>query len=112
MLERMQEQGQDPPALANRPTLEPHLKFVWETFWELNTERPPSMGGVTRIPYRAFLDYAYTYQFTRQDTKDIWPLVRQLDTAYITYHDERQAEKVAKDKQKAGRPGPRAKHKP
>lgn len=108
MLEQLQEQGQSPPALLARPVLEEHLRFTWDVFWELNADRPPSMGGVTRIPFGAYLKYADLHQFTRQDTKDIWDSVRQLDAAYTTYHEERQAEKAAKGKAKGSKPGQKA----
>lgn len=40
-----EESGVLPPALANRPALQKHLKYYWDAFWELQAGRQYTEKG-------------------------------------------------------------------
>lgn len=92
-----------PVALQKKPDLKPHLKHVWDLFWELSETRPPAFSGVAALLLSEFLSHAGLYQFTRLETQESWHYVRVLDRAYRSYQQKWQEEN-AKSKPSAKKP--------
>lgn len=65
--------------------------FYWSAFWELNTERPSSMG-IVQIPVSAIEAYSEKpiLRFTLREQWAFKSIMRTLDHAYIEVESERQ----------------------
>jgi len=84
-----------PDSILNAPTLEKHLSFYLDAFWELSSERQIGFGeGV--IPITAILNYASHYDFNSEEEHDLVFLIRKQDEAYLKYRKLQEERKKKK----------------
>ncbi len=77
-------EGREPvKALVQKPELFEFLQPYWDAFWALDSERQVTMGGATRIPWRAIDAYARRYGFEGNGFLRLEYLLRRMDTAYL-----------------------------
>lgn len=86
----------DLPFLAARQDPDEALRFVWDAFWNLSTDRP--VGFATGpIPWSAVDRYAGRHRLEGADSfQRFLDLIRSMDGAYLE-HLEREREKARKD---------------
>ena len=89
-LEDIASAGGDPKALRDRPVLQDHLRFEWDAFWTLLSDRPA--GHSTRIPFTAIDRYADRYGL---ETLDAFERFRSLMTQMNTAFNEASASRNA-----------------
>ncbi len=72
-------------ALDTRPEIEPYLRFVWDAFWELCSDRPVfGMGGVGAIPFSSVDRYAARVGICDADAfSRFLNLIRRMDAAFL-----------------------------
>ena len=70
-----------PDFLLNAPELQTGLQLFLQAFFDLDTERSHSMG-IVLIPWRSIKDYAVAYEFDREQTEDLFYLIRAMDIAH------------------------------
>lgn len=64
------EGGSSPKALESRIVMEDHLRFWWDAFWDMSSERPVHFGGLGRIPLSAIDCWARRYSIDDIDDFD------------------------------------------
>lgn len=80
------ETGQVPKALANRIAPDEERIFVWNAFWELHTDRPVAMAGVSYLPFSSIDRYAARYGLDDIDEFDRFrSLIRAVDAEFVTW---------------------------
>jgi hypothetical protein len=84
------------PFLASREDPDEALRFVWDAFWNLTTDRP--VGFATGpIPWTAVDRYAARHRIDGADAFERFlAVIRAMDGAYLD-HLEREREKARKD---------------
>lgn len=81
----VEDDGVVPPALANRPPLPDHLRFVWAAFANLSRDRSLSEGR-GYIPFAAIDAYARRYGLDHTDEFDrFMALIFALDRAFLEW---------------------------
>lgn len=81
----MAEDGIIPQALAERPTVAPHLREVWRAFWDLHGDRS---SGMTRgaLPFVAIDRWADRYEVGPGDEFETFHrLLRLLDAEFLAW---------------------------
>lgn len=80
-------------ALDAQPEIEPYLRFVWDAFWELNSDRPiGAMGGVGTIPFSSVDRYARRFGINDPDQfSRFLSLIRKIDSKYTVKVNERKS---------------------
>lgn len=81
----MKQFGKLPDFIENSPELQPWLVHYYEAFLELNTDRPPSMGGVPVIPWSAINAYAKEYEYQGEDYDVLQYMIRCMDNALVEH---------------------------
>lgn len=99
MIERWKA-GRKVPVIDKWPELFPGLKRFWEAFFELDSDRPPSMGGFTRIPSGAIIRYARFWGFEGEDAEDLFYFIREMDKEVKIHYEEQANKRSNKAKQK------------
>ena len=105
MLLQMQEQGQSPPALQNRPTLIDRLHWFYACFFEMSSDR----GYVENTPLRLTTGQIHTYwsAYRLYDFEGFAQKMRLIDSVWHTKVLKKQADKASKPKTPSGSPPPR-----
>lgn len=78
------------------------MEFWYESFHKLGTCRPPSFGGMTRIPWTAVSRYCRDYDIHGEDRDDLEYVLQKMDDEYIKYVNEK-SEQERKSKSAAPR---------
>ncbi|WP_185982979.1 phage tail assembly chaperone [Aureimonas mangrovi] len=79
------EEGDEPQALLDRPSVEPHLLPFWEAFHELSTDRPIGMAGAGPIPFTSIDRYASRFGFDDANEFDrLLRMIRAMDQEYLS----------------------------
>lgn len=100
-LETLQEQGQEPEALKNKPRLTPWVADYYKAFQLLSFSRPVGMGGVGAIPISEMVAYFGLAGIHDPDERETFVTMMQaLDSTYLTHVNKKSEETV----QKAQRP--------
>lgn len=88
----MVDSGFDPRAMDNIPEPMPHLNFVMEAFWTLDSERQNGMG-IGRIPWSKAMLYAADVLDLHdpEDRSDFWLMIDTVDREYRNYKPEKPA---------------------
>lgn len=91
----------DLPFLAAREDPDEALRFVWDAFWHLSTDR--SVGFATGpIPWSAIDRYATRHRLDDADSFERFlDLIRSMDGAYL---DRLERERTRKDDAPHGKP--------
>jgi len=77
------------PALEARPEVADHLVFVWQAFWELNSDRAIGFAA-GRIPFSAIDSYASRYGIHDIDAFDRFrTLIRAMEGARAEHQEAR-----------------------
>jgi hypothetical protein len=89
----------DLPFLANREDPDEAVRFAWDAFWHLTTDRP--VGFVTGpIPWTAVDRYAARHRIDSADAFERFhALIRAMDGTYLDH-----LERARKDKPDNGQP--------
>lgn len=89
----------DLPFLASREDPDEAVRFVWDAFWNLTTDRP--VGFATGpIPWGSIDRYAVRHRIDGADAFERFlALIRAMDGAYLDH-----LEQVRKDKPDHGQP--------
>lgn len=76
----------------------PHPRLLlWESFWELNTMRPPAFAGAARIPIDKIEWYAvHKLGYDEDETEAFEFIMQRADAAFVN----EAAKQQAKDNQK------------
>lgn len=76
-----------PEAIAGAPMLRDDLKWIWEAFSDLTTERPPgSMGGAPGlIPWRAMHAYCGAHGIRGVEERHFIEVLKAMDDAYLEH---------------------------
>lgn len=75
-----------PEAIAGAPTLRSDLRWVWDAFSDLTTERPPgSMGPPGHIPWRAMHEYCIAKRIRGEDEDMFVDVIKAMDDAYLEH---------------------------
>ena len=103
MLERMAEQGQTVPALEDRPTLLPRLRWYFDCFVELDSDRSYASGHPLRLSTGQM--HAYWKAYELYNFEDFSGKIRQIDDIWSTKRDEkRKREEATKQAPKGSAP--------
>lgn len=91
-----------PDAIAGAPRLRDDLRWLWEAFSDLTTERPPgSAGGAPgNIPWRAMHAYCGSLGIRDDEERHVIEVIKAMDDAYLEHLC-----KQLKDKSDHGKPG-------
>ena len=76
-----------PKRIANAPTLHLGLELYYNAFWELSTCRSTGWG-LGPIPWLAMREYALVYELTEDQEEDLYYFIREMDNAYVAYHNK------------------------
>jgi hypothetical protein len=71
-----------PDFIANAPELQAGLEIYLKAFYDLDSERS-YISGVAAIPWSKIKDYAEFYQFSEEQTEDLFYLIRAMDNAHM-----------------------------
>ena len=75
-----------PDAIAGAPILREDLRWVWDAFSDLTTERAPgSMGPPGHIPWRAMLSFAQQHRLTGAGYQHFKELIKAMDDVYLEH---------------------------
>lgn len=79
------EQGREPPPqFYERPDISDHLRFYWDAFIELSSERQIGMG-VGPIPRSAVLNYAREFGIgSRDGFYHLYRIIQAVDEDYLS----------------------------
>lgn len=96
-----------PPALAARPSLQPHLDFYLSAFRTLSRSRGRTMGGLVPIEFGEITRWLDEYEVWDRDQRDrVISHIQDLDSTYITVIEEKtnkKATELNKDKRPVGK---------
>ena len=81
-MKRLRARKRVPTHFRPAPILEAHLLFVWDAFWELNTERPMAFA-LGPIPGRAIREHAEFTGIVGDAFDGFRTLIRALDAEYL-----------------------------
>lgn len=100
-LKTLAEQGEEPPALKDRPRLKPWLAEYMGAFKLLSSSRSVGMGGVGAIPISEMMAYFALSEIFDPDERETYiTMMQSLDSAYLkrmnTKSDEQRPEGPAK----------------
>lgn len=84
--------------LSDRPDLPLEDDIYLDAFKKLGSDRPPSMGSVSRIGWKSVVSYGQYYGFTKQEIEELWYIVGKLDDVLL----ESTTEKTKPAKPKKG----------
>lgn len=88
----MAAEGTDIKALDRRPSLDPHLAFVWDGFVSLSVDRQQGMAGPSGIPFLSIDGYAKRYRVDDIDHFDRFKaLICLMDSAYLKWISDQTA---------------------
>lgn len=104
MIERWKA-GRKVPVIDKWPELFPGLRQFWEAFSELDSDRPPSMGGFTRIPTSAIIKYAEFWGFDKEQADDLFYFIREMDQEAKIHYEELSDKSAASKRDKMQAPG-------
>lgn len=96
MLEKMKEQGQDPPALRNRPRLLDRLQWYFECFTDMTGDRSYTQGYPLRLSTSQI--HAYWQIYGLYAMEDFIDKIKMIDSIWITKQSEKH-EKESKQKE-------------
>lgn len=87
------ETGKKPKALIDRPAIDEHLRFAWNAYWELASDRPHNpVGSPAAIPFAAIDRYAARYGVDDMDEfARFHQLVRRMDMAFRAHMSKKNA---------------------
>lgn len=105
MLERMKEQGQDPPALKNRPQLLNRLQWYFECFTEMTSDRSYTQGYPLRLSTSQI--HAYWRIYGLSDMEDFIDKIKQIDSIWIAKQNEKHKKESDKKETPKGSLPPR-----
>lgn len=90
----MIDRGVPDKPIANKPTLDPHNRDVWEAFWTLHISRPVGMD-VGAIPLAEIVTYWRDVMGVADPDhrNELIDLTRIMDVAFLTWHRETQKQK-------------------
>jgi hypothetical protein len=98
LVELEQSLGFAPPALANRPHLEPPLRWYLSAFYDLSRGRQLTMGGAGPIAISEMAAYIQIFGMdSLEDRQWFVTIMGQLDSVYL----EHQAKKHALEKRQS-----------
>lgn len=105
MLHKMQEQGQTPQALLDRPSLMDRLSWFYNCFCELSSDR----GYIENTPLRLTTGQIHIYwsAYKLYDFEGFAQKMRLIDHIWHTKVLEKQAAKASAAKRPNGSPPPR-----
>ena len=84
LLEVWESTGVKPPSLESRPTLLKHLEYPYSVFVDLSSSRTFDMGGNRRpLGIQLMRDYAWMYDLSQRETRDIWDSVKLIDAIWM-----------------------------
>lgn len=83
--------GPDHPVLLKRPEIRDDAAYWYETFHQLTTSRPASMGGALPIPITEIEAYCRMAQVPEPDRWDFLRIVRHIDLAFLNAMEQRKA---------------------
>lgn len=76
-----------PDEIKNAPYLEQGLNLYYCGFFDLDSERAITMGGVGCIPFTAILSYCKLYEFDDETTEDFIFMIRKMDSEYVKFQN-------------------------
>lgn len=79
--------GKPPDRVLNKPKLVVGLRFFFDAFYDLDTER--SLADLQPIPWSRIVGYAKYHELNRGDTDDLLYFVREADNAFLAKLAER-----------------------
>lgn len=82
-LEAWAAEGDDIPALRRRPSLDPHLTFVWDAFWALQGDRHLGFSSVGPVPFQAIDAYACRAGLGIDEFDRFRRLIGQMDGVWL-----------------------------
>ena len=85
--------GKKTPVIDNWPELQPGLEVYLEAFYELCSDRPQAMSGISPIPFTSICKFAEAYGLRGEDFEDLRYFARVLDKAFIEWHEDRRPAK-------------------
>lgn len=76
-----------PDAIAGAPQLREDLRWLWDAFSDLTTERAPgSMGGAPgHIPWRAMHDWCMAHHLRGDEETHFVACLKVMDDAYLEH---------------------------
>lgn len=75
-----------PEKIAGAPRLREDLRWVWDAFSDLTTERAPgSMGPPGHIPWRAIYTYCQVHGIRGVQFDHFKEVVKSMDDAYLEH---------------------------
>ena len=80
MLNKMKEQGQDPPALRNRPELLDRLAWYFDCFQEMSSDRSYAEGTPLRLTTGQMHSYWKAYEL--YNFEDFSRMIRLIDSIW------------------------------
>jgi hypothetical protein len=79
------------PCVATRPELFGHLRFEWDAFRALSTDRPVGLA-MGPIPWSSIDRFADRYGIAGDDFDRLAELIQAMDVAYRDYHEKKSAD--------------------
>lgn len=107
MLLQMQEQGQTPPALENKPKLLDRLQWYFECFYELTGDRGYTQGYPLSLSTRQIYDYWSI--FGMYNFEDFYSKIKLIDAVWMKKTKEKSDKESESKKAPKGSAPPRIK---
>jgi len=85
-----------PDFVLNAPELLPGLEFYVKAFFDLDSERPASMG-IASIPTSKIREYGVWHSLTKLEIADLCEIIREVDRAHV----KRVSAKIAQDSKRS-----------
>jgi hypothetical protein len=103
MLLKMQEQGQDSPALRNRPELLENLHYYYDAFSELSSDRSYTQGSPLRLSTGQIHTYWSVYGL--YNFEDFADKIKLIDSIWSSkLHEKQEKDSAKKETPKGTRP--------
>lgn len=86
---RLEEKGEDIPALRNKPELEDYLRPYWEAFYVLTHSRQVGFG-IGAIPLSEIDAYLRLYGIDDPEERDeLVFFIREMDMEFLAFHNRK-----------------------
>ena len=98
-LKTLQEQGQEPEALKNRPRLKPWVADHYKAFQTLSNSRPIGMGVVGAIPISEIAVYLDLFRVCDYGERETFiTMMQAIDSVYLKHVNKRDEAAAPKPK--------------
>jgi hypothetical protein len=89
-LQDLAKQGEDVPALLNRPTLTMWQRYFWEAYQTISSSRNFHSAGIASIPLTEIFTYFQIYNIRDLEMRDLYlQHIQTLDNTYLEHANKK-----------------------